>query len=111
MAITDAAVVRVPAGLDLGARTAPEVAISILAEIVQSRPDQALDAGPREQRVPAAAPPSTALDPVCRMEVEIATAKHSAEVDGTAYYFCCAHCRSSFVKDPLVISPRAHDRP
>jgi xanthine dehydrogenase accessory factor len=98
--ITDAAVVRVPAGLDLGARTAPEVAISILAEIVQSRPDQALEAGPRDQRVPAAAPLSTALDPVCHMEVEIATAKHSAEVDGTPYYFCCAHCRSSFVKEP-----------
>src|SRR5262245_55637310 len=35
--IADTDVVRVPAGLDLGARTAPEVAISILAEIVQSR--------------------------------------------------------------------------
>jgi xanthine dehydrogenase accessory factor len=98
--LTDAAVVRVPAGLDLGARTAPEVAISILAEIVQSRPDQALDAGPRDQRVLPAAPPLTALDPVCRMEVEIATAKHHAEVDGTSYYFCCAQCHSSFVKEP-----------
>jgi YHS domain-containing protein len=34
------------------------------------------------------------------MQVEIATAKHTAEVDGTIYYFCCAHCRSSFVKEP-----------
>ena len=97
--ITGADVVRVPAGLDLGARTAQEVAISILAEIVQSRPDQALDAGPRDQRDMAAAR-QTAVDPVCHMEVEIATAKHTADVDGTAYYFCCPHCRASFVKDP-----------
>jgi len=93
-------IVRVPAGLDLGARTAPEVAISILAEIVQSRPDQAVDAGARDQHAVAAALPATAVDPVCHMQVEIATAKHTAEVDGTSYYFCCAHCRSSFVKEP-----------
>jgi xanthine dehydrogenase accessory factor len=97
--ITGADVVRVPAGLDLGARTAQEVAISILAEIVQSRPDQALDADAREQRH-MAAPAATAVDPVCQMEVEIATAKHTAVVDGTSYYFCCPHCRSSFVKEP-----------
>jgi xanthine dehydrogenase accessory factor len=97
--ITGTDVVRVPAGLDLGARTAPEVAIAILAEIVQSRPDQALDAGSRDQR-DAAARHTKAVDPVCHMEVDIATAKHSAEVGGTTYYFCCAHCRSSFVKEP-----------
>ena len=97
--ITGTDVVRVPAGLDLGARTAPEVAIAILAEIVQSRPDQALDAGSRDQQA-APATQTKALDPVCHMDVEIATAKHSAEVDGTTYYFCCAHCRSSFVKEP-----------
>ena len=96
--IADTDVVRVPAGLDLGARTAPEVAISILAEIVQSRPDQALDAGPPDQRVVAALP--TASDPVCHMEVEVATARHTAEVDGTRYYFCCAQCRTSFVTEP-----------
>src|SRR5262245_37805823 len=91
-------VVRVPAGLDLGARTAPEVAISILAEIVQSRPDQALEAGPRHHGEAAAG--QTAVDPVCLMEVEVATASHTAEVDGTRYYFCCAQCRTSFVKEP-----------
>ena len=95
--ITGTDVVRVPAGLDLGARTAPEVAIAILAEIVQSRPDQALDAGSRDHQAAAA---TQTIDPVCHMDVEIATAKHSAEVDGTTYYFCCAHCRSSFVKEP-----------
>jgi xanthine dehydrogenase accessory factor len=98
--ITSADIVRVPAGLDLGARTAPEVAISILAEIVQSRPDQAVDAGARDQEAGTAAPSATAVDPVCHMQVEIATAKHTAEVAGTSYYFCCARCRSSFVNEP-----------
>lgn len=99
--------VRNPAGLDLGARTAPEVALSILAEIVQSRPTHALDdpvdvVGATTPASTAAPQPALAVDPVCQMEVNIATAKHSAEVNGTTYYFCCPHCRSAFVKDPAA---------
>jgi Cu+-exporting ATPase len=39
-------------------------------------------------------------DPVCGMTVDPATAKHRAEHDGHAYYFCCAGCRGKFVADP-----------
>jgi YHS domain-containing protein len=34
------------------------------------------------------------------MEVTIADAKHTADVDGATYYFCCPGCRARFVKDP-----------
>jgi xanthine dehydrogenase accessory factor len=102
--------VRIPAGLDLGARTAPEVALSILAEIVQSRPDQAVDrpAGDAVDAVPHPPPDEIAIDPVCNMEVEVATARHTASIDGTDYYFCCAQCKSAFVKDPAsFLAPRS----
>ncbi|HET7218657.1 MAG TPA: XdhC family protein [Vicinamibacterales bacterium] len=105
--------VRNPAGLDLGARTAPEVALSILAEIVQCRPDQAAESEPAAQasgEIPrAAAVAVSAIDPVCHMDVDVATARHTAEINGTRYYFCCAQCQSTFVKDPDRYLTAAHD--
>jgi xanthine dehydrogenase accessory factor len=90
------AALRSPAGLDLGARTAPEVALSILAEIVQTRTSQTREQTP----VPAPAAAASAVDPVCGMNVAVASARHTAEVNGIAYYFCCANCRATFLKGP-----------
>jgi len=41
-----------------------------------------------------------AIDPVCLMEVEEATAKWTSEYQGKTYYFCAPGCKSSFEEDP-----------
>jgi P-type Cu+ transporter len=41
-----------------------------------------------------------AIDPVCGMSVNPATARHKAEHDGRPFYFCSDRCRTKFVDDP-----------
>jgi P-type Cu+ transporter len=39
-------------------------------------------------------------DPVCSMTVDPAAAKHRADYQGRAYFFCCAGCKTKFIADP-----------
>ena len=41
-----------------------------------------------------------AIDPVCGMSVDPATAEYRSFRDGKAYYFCSAGCKESFDRDP-----------
>jgi len=41
-----------------------------------------------------------AMDPVCGMEVETATAQWTTDYKGTMYYFCAPGCKRSFEQDP-----------
>ena len=83
--------VRTPAGLDIGAYTAEEIALSILAQIVEVR---------RRRVAPPVPVATTAVDPVCGMEVAIADATPRLEHDGATVHFCCEGCRDAFAADP-----------
>ena len=41
-----------------------------------------------------------AKDPVCGMEVDEATARHTAQYQGQTYYFCAPGCKKAFETDP-----------
>jgi xanthine dehydrogenase accessory factor len=79
---------KAPAGLDIGAATGPEIALSVLAEIVQRR---------RARQPAAAQARETAIDPICGMQVDVASARWTAERDGQMYYFCAPGCRKAFL--------------
>ncbi|MES2208600.1 MAG: XdhC family protein [Chloroflexota bacterium] len=110
------AALRAPAGLDLGAETAEEVALSILGELVLVRrgragfvaaPGPATIAG----RTPDPAEPGPVvddivlLDPVCGMTVDRKDARHLAEYGGVVYAFCAMGCRTRFIRDPAAFVP------
>ena len=90
--IPRAAVERIhaPAGLDIGAQTPEEIALSVMAQIVQQKRNKKIQV--EEQK------PAEAKDPICGMTVNVASARHQANVAGVDYYFCCAGCRTKFLQ-------------
>ena len=96
------ALVKSPAGLDIGARTPGEVALSILAEIVAARPRPS---GRTVGTDAAMAARTTATDPVCGMQVAtVETSLHhdqqGGDHDGERFWFCGSGCLRAFVADP-----------
>ncbi len=87
--------VHAPAGLDIGARTPEEIALSVFADIVARRP-----------RLPAVpvAEPEVAVDPVCGMTVAVGAASLSARHAGRTAWFCGTGCRQAYLDDPTRFS-------
>ena len=91
--------VRVPVGLDLGHTTHTEIAVAILAELVQLRASGAF-APHRDAAGPVGTPITTAIDPVCGMTVTIEPSSLHLEHEGVTYYFCGTRCRAAFELEP-----------
>ena len=99
-----------PAGVDIAAHTPTEIAVSLLAEIVDVRAEatagvdietssdsDAADPGTTDEED---ADDATAVDPVCGMTVDPADAAATVAHDGETYHFCCHGCADSFENDP-----------
>lgn len=98
-----AAQLHTPAGLDIGARTPIEIAISILAEMVAEHHADPDPTRPTRPPGPAAVVVEPALsavavttDPVCGMRVAITASAPQLEVGGDRFYFCCDRCRDAY---------------
>ena len=118
-----------PAGLNIHAKRGDEIALSIMAEIVQRRQEHPeIDVGAFFEKVETAVEPpqpptielsptaidlsdmmrsgpepateNSAIDPICHMTVDIATAKYISDYEGNKVYFCCAGCKTTFDKTP-----------
>ena len=95
---SDLARVQVPIGLDLGHTTHREIAVSILAELVQLRAAGQLK--PRKRTMLPLIEPQEVIDLVCGMTVQAVPANRPFVHEGTTYYFCAMGCRVAFEKDP-----------
>ena len=97
----DIAVIKCPAGIELGGETLPEIALSVAAEIV--RVHRATDSEePRETTTTR-----VATDPICGMTVDIETAKYTSVVGNETIYFCCLRCKETFDRPQISQITRA----
>jgi xanthine dehydrogenase accessory factor len=104
--------VAAPAGHNIGAVGAQEIALSIFAQMIERRRRQAKiryqpPSGTRttEENIQEAVPVTahrlgTGVDPVCGMRVDLDITPYRAVYEGKTYGFCCSHCYHKFQQDP-----------
>ena len=85
--------IHTPVGLDIGAKTAAEIGLSIVADIVRARHAGAAPAMLRDE---TAAQPKTAVDPVCGMSVTVLADTPRLSIGGVETWFCSSGCRDRY---------------
>jgi xanthine dehydrogenase accessory factor len=118
--------IRAPAGIYIRAVTSEEIALSIMAEVVELgrlRSDELVrnsqvglirtggNEKPRTSDTQSGAG-KVFVDPVCGMTVDSSSKFHSRLENGQILYFCCESCKNSFDSDPnKFLVPQEHPSP
>lgn len=93
----DRARVHSPVGFDIGARTPPEIALSIMADLVQRiRRDGLTAESPRAEELST---PQRVVDPICGMTVTVGADTPHTVIGGEDFWFCSAGCRKAYVAE------------
>ena len=110
-----------PAGLDIGARSAAEIALAILAEVVATRlhsaapkdvaGDLSARSGARGSESGTAPVSTAAIDPVCGMTVAAVESSLHLDHEGERYYFCGPGCLRAFSANPAGVGTSAESHP
>jgi xanthine dehydrogenase accessory factor len=86
--------IRTHVGLEIGARTPEEIALSIVADIVRAIRVDGIEAVPTS----VSSLPQHAVDPICGMTVVVLPDTPHLNVDGQDYWFCNPGCRDRFAE-------------
>jgi xanthine dehydrogenase accessory factor len=94
--------IRSPAGININAKNPEEVAISILAEIIQVQNNLPVSPGftKYDETREEAGKSRFYINPVCGLPIDINSPRHIIEYKGEKVYFCCDGCKIKFELEP-----------